>query len=325
MVKRDEAAIFVNNVTKVYRIPSIFPWRKTQLTEALREVSFTCPKRKITCLLGPNGAGKTTIIKILAGLVLPDAGDAVTLGVSLYESTQNLRHRIGIATPNERSFYWRLTGRQNLDFYASMYGINGKERKNRITEALSLVDLIQDADKPYRLYSTGMKQKLLLSRAIINKPDILLLDEPTSHLDPLVRRKVYGLIKRQFIETWKTTILLCTNDLSEAQELADHLIFLNNGRIRAEGTLSSLWTKLNPHIRLVLEFTSMPNEGWDKDLRVTQLLKENNRIELNICEKNEIPDIICHVVSSGGKLISCRLQEESISEVYTRLSAGELR
>ena len=116
------AAITVDRVSKVYRVPSVLPWRRAALTEALHEVSFRCPEGKISCLLGPNGAGKTTIIKILAGLVLPDDGDACIQGASISGSSQRSGCRIGLATPNERSFYWRLTGRQNQEFFAKRFG-----------------------------------------------------------------------------------------------------------------------------------------------------------------------------------------------------------
>jgi len=103
------------------------------------------------------------------------------------------------------------------------------------------------------------------------------------------------------------------------------LFFLNNGKTQVQGTLSSLWTLLNPHIRLVLRFASLPKEGWDKDLPLTHIINNNNRIEMNIREKSEIPDIIDRVVAAGGKLLSCSHEEESISEIYTRLSKGECK
>ena len=316
------AAISVINISKVYRIPSVLPWRRSRLTEALWNVNFSCPQEKISCLLGPNGAGKTTIIKILAGLVLPDNGDAVILGASLSETSPSFLPRIGVATPNERSFYWRLTGRQNLDFYSALYGLKRKDRKRKVTEVLSEVDLLDDESKPYRLYSAGMKQKLLLARAILCKPDILLLDEPTTHLDPLVRNTVHRLIKERFVEKWKTTVLICTHDLTEAQELADHLIFLNEGKVQAEGTLSTLRAKLQPHIRLILDFAQLPRTGWESGLPLILLEKEKNRIEIEVRDIKVIPDIVKTVVSSGGKLLSCRHHEESLSDIFTRLSGG---
>jgi len=165
-------AISIQNLSKVYRIPSVLPWRKSRHVAALSEVQFDCPAEKITCLLGPNGAGKTTIIKILAGIVLPEKGDALVLGESISQGKVAFHNRIGLLTTNERSFYWRLTGRQNLDFFAALYGIKGREKQERITEVLSEIGLESESDKPFRLYSSGMKQKLSLARALIGKPEI---------------------------------------------------------------------------------------------------------------------------------------------------------
>ena len=152
-------AISIRNLSKTYRVPSVFPWRKARRIQALARVRFDCPAEKITCLLGPNGAGKTTIIKILAAIVLPEEGDATILGESVSQGGPSLRKKIGLLTPNERSFYWRLTGRQNLDFFASLYGITGRMKRERIAEVLSRVGLEADANKPFRLYSSGMKQR----------------------------------------------------------------------------------------------------------------------------------------------------------------------
>ena len=292
------------------------------MTEALRNVSFSCPQQKISCMLGPNGAGKTTIIKILAGLVLPDIGEAVTLGVSLSETPLHFRRRIGLATSNERSFYWRLTGRQNLNFYAALYGLKRKDRERIVLEVLSDVDILEEADKPYRNYSSGMKQRLLLARALLGRPEILLLDEPTTHLDHPSRTSIHRLIRERFVGKRKTTVFLCTNDLTEAMELGDHLIFLHEGEIQAEGTLASLRAKMQSHLRLVLEFDGLPHKGWEKGLPAVLLNQDNNRIELEIHDTTEIPKIVEASVSAGGKLVGCQRYEEPLSKIFARLTGG---
>jgi len=211
--------------------------------------------------------GKTTIINILAGLVLPDAGEARILGRSVVGAPLSLRAEVGVATPNDRSFYWRLTGRQNLDFFAALHGLGRKERRRSIDEALTSVDLAPDADKPFRLYSAGMKQKLLIARALLGKPAVLLLDEPTTHMDPLVRDSLHTIIRERIVGQTKTTILLCTHDLAEAQELADHLIFLNDGIVRGQGSLADLRSALAPHARVELEFAQMPRRAGRRSCR----------------------------------------------------------
>lgn len=298
------------------------PWRRARTTDALRDVSFSCPPQQVSCLLGPNGAGKTTIVKILAGLVLPDEGEALLLGSRLSDAPTGLWSRIGLATPNERSFYWRLSGRQNLDFYASLYGLRRRERAARVQEALGEVDLLQEADKPFRLYSSGMRQRLLLARALLGRPDVLLLDEPTSHLDPMAREAVHRMIRERLVGERRGTVLLCTNDLSEAKALADHLIFLHNGRVQAEGTLSELRARIRRLVRVVVELAQLPREGWERGLPVEWVKQEDRRLEAGLRDEAAIPDVVAAIVSAGGRVVRCDHEEESLQEVFARHSTG---
>ncbi len=316
-------AIAVHNLSKIYHIPSLIPWRRGRTTEALRDVSFACPAGRISCLLGPNGAGKTTIVKILAGLIVADAGRAEILGRSLGDGTPEGRAHIGLATPNERSFYWRLTGRQNLSFYGALYNLRRRERRERVEEVLSVVELGADAEKPFRLYSAGMKQKLVLARALLGRPQVLLLDEPTTHLDPVAREALHTIIRDRFVEAAGTTILLCTHDLAEAEGLADHVIVLGEGTVRAEGSLASLRSKLRPHLRLRLLFDRLPAAGWDRDVPVTVRGCDSGTMELEVREPGAIPDVVKAVVAAGGRLLGVERCEDSLAEVFARLTVTE--
>jgi ABC-2 type transport system ATP-binding protein len=318
-------AINVQHISKTYNIPNLNPFGKKRVTEALKDISFYCPAEKISCILGPNGAGKTTTIKILGGLIEPDFGTAEVLGFPLAEASLRYRSHIGLLTPNERSFFWRLTGRQNLDFYAALYNLKGKLKKERINEVLEIVSLIDDADKPFRLYSAGMKQKLLFARAIISKPSILLLDEPTTHMDPLMRTSIHKLIREHIIGENHSTVLLCTHDLTEAQELAEHLIFLYKGVVHAEGSLSDLSKKLHPQYILRMEFRKLPGSNWTDRLHPDQLSYKDNIIEINISDPDIIPGIIHDAVLSGGEMLSCQHNEESLASLFTRFYDGVMQ
>ncbi len=317
------SAIDVKNLSKTYSIPSLIPFHNKRQTRALQDISFSCPEGKISCILGPNGAGKTTTIKILAGLIDPDIGEVILSGISLADAPLQIRSQIGVLTPNERSFFWRLTGRQNLDFYASLYNLKGKIKRERIQEVLHITGLTDDADKPFRLYSAGMRQKLLLARALINRPSLLLLDEPTTHLDPLMRASVHQLIRDYLSNDNNPTILLCTHDLVEAQELSDHLIFLYRGSVIAEGTLSSLRKNLQPNLTLRLQFQKTPCPSWKDKIpfRITE--KQNGIINIEIHDREEIPHIIESAVLSNGKLYSCEHSEEPLSSLFARIYNGE--
>ena len=317
-----QSAISIRNLSKTYRIPSVFPWRKARRIQALTRVQFDCPAEKITCLLGPNGAGKTTIIKILAAIVLPEEGDATILGESVLQGTAGLRKQIGLLTPNERSFYWRLTGRQNLDFFASLYGFRGKKKQERIAEVLSRVGLEPDAHKPFRLYSSGMKQRLSLARAFLPDPRIFLFDEPTTHLDPLAREEIHTLIKKTIVQESKATVLICTHDLAEAQKLADHIVLLDKGTVLAEGSMHSLREKLHTGYRVILEFARIPRSDWLQGLRIPDVKEMDKKVELTIRDLSDVPDIVNAAVQGGGRVTKCSHEEESLEEIFTKLTGA---
>ena len=313
-------AISIRNLSKTYRVPSVFPWRKSRRIQALSHVQFDCPAERITCLLGPNGAGKTTIIKILAAIVLPEEGDATILGEAVSQSGPSLRREIGLLTPNERSFYWRLTGHQNLDFFASLYGITGRRKRERIEEVLSRVGLEADVHKPFRLYSSGMKQRLSLARALLPDPRIFLFDEPTTHLDPLAREEIHRLIRDVLVQESGAAVLICTHDLAEAQKLADHIVLLDKGKVLAEGSMQSLRTKLHAGCRVILEFETTPEPDWLQGLGVMDVKETDNRTELTIRDLSAVPDIVNAAVRGGGRLAKCSREEESLEEIFAKLT-----
>lgn len=279
---------------------------------ALQSVSFSCNKGEITSLLGPNGAGKTTLIKIIAGLVIPDKG-TITMNVA--------KNKIGLATPNDRSFYWRLTGRQNLDFFATLYGLKAKERKQTVEQLLTEVELENDADKPFGSYSAGMKQKLMLARALLNNPAVLLLDEPTSHIDPLTKNNIHALIKNRFIKERGASVLLCTHDLSEAEELSEQIVLLDKGKVLESGSITSIRKKLNPAICLEIAFKKLPAGGWHKGLRLLSLKEENNLLAISLENEIEIPKILRAFVLQGGELVQAQLKQDSLMELFSKITA----
>ncbi len=313
-------AISFTNVSKIYRIPSLLPWQKTKKISALNDISFTCPKGKISCLLGPNGAGKTTVIKILAGLVSHESGGIHLHGMPFIESMKDDPVKIGVMASNDRSFYWRLTGRQNLEFFSALYGFNKREIKGIVTDIQSELGIGQEADKPFRLYSTGIKQKFLLARALLCHPDILLLDEPTSHIDPIAKDAIHTLISENFISKRNVTILLCTHDLYEVQRLADYIILLNAGKVVAEGNPARLKSMINPGISFIMEFSRMPGKNWARRVPVTITREERGRIECAARNKKGISAAINAAVTHGGKITGCAETDESIVEIFSRLS-----
>ena len=206
---------------------------------AVDQVNFSVQTGELFGLLGPNGAGKTTLLKILATLVLPSSGEAWVNGYSLKQVTE-IKSSLGVVTTDERSFYWRLTGRQNLEFFAHLRSLPLAEIPARIEETLGLLNLRENADRPFKTYSTGMRQRLAIARALLHDPKILFLDEPTRGLDPQAIQSLHQFIRQELTDRRGITILLTTHWLQEAEKLCDRIAFLHRGQVQACGTFPEL-------------------------------------------------------------------------------------
>ena len=211
------------NLIKSYRDLILHPFQKKKLI-ALKDINIRVNKGELFGLLGPNGAGKTTLIKILSGLILPNQGNAYVSGYDLARDGKQARRVVGYVVSEERSFYWRLTGRQNLKFFAILNNLSLSEAKYRIDEVIALTGLDDAADRMFKDYSSGMKQKLAIARGLITHPQILLMDEPTKSLDPLAAMNLRRLIKENIVGENKKTVFLATHNLSEAEELCTGLL-----------------------------------------------------------------------------------------------------
>ena len=220
---------------------NLFKWRKLD-PPAVDQVSLDIPEGEIFGLLGPNGAGKTTLVKMLSTLVTPTSGTALVSGYDLRQELP-IKASIGLVTSDERSFYWRLSGFENLRFFAALHGIPKAEIPERVAEALALVELTEQADKPFRAYSTGMRQRLSIARALLHRPKILFLDEPAKGLDPTATRRLHALIREKLTQQEGITVFLTTHLLDEAETLCDRIAVMNKGKILACGTLSELQEK----------------------------------------------------------------------------------
>ena len=207
---------------------------------ALDGLDFEVGHGRVFCLLGPNGAGKTTLIKILATLVLPDSGRAFVGGHDVAREPGPAKGAVGYAINDERSFYWRLTGRQNLEFFAELYGLRGRARGRRVDELLRIAGLDEAADLRFNSYSTGMRQMLSFARALLADAVILLVDEPTRSLDPQAADKVRSFLRDELARRQGKTVLWATHDLGEAADWADDIAVISRGRIRLSGPAGSL-------------------------------------------------------------------------------------
>ncbi|MFX0115457.1 MAG: ABC transporter ATP-binding protein [Candidatus Hodarchaeota archaeon] len=212
---------------------------KIDTVTALNDVSFDIRAGEMFGLLGPNGAGKTTTAKILCTLLYPNSGTATIGGYDVVKDAEKVRPLVNMAAGAERMLYFRLTGRENLKFFADMYDIPKQGLKDKIDELLSLVGLEERADSPVEQYSKGMKQRLQIARALINDPIALFLDEPTLGLDVHVARHLRKLVKEK-VDKLGIAVLLTTHYLHEADELCNQVAIIHEGRILAIETPENL-------------------------------------------------------------------------------------
>ncbi|MCI4349181.1 MAG: ABC transporter ATP-binding protein [Thermoplasmata archaeon] len=233
-----ELAIEARGVERVFVSRKGFFLNEITRTEALRGVDLNVEAGEIFGLLGPNGAGKTTLTKILSTLLLPSKGEAKVLGLDVTKEAAKLRPRMGLVLGGERGLYNRVSARENLRYFADLYGVPVAEREHRIQKVLDRVGLIESADRRVEEYSRGMKQKLHLARGILHEPEILFLDEPTIGLDPKSARETRKLIRG--LVTDGVTIFLTTHYMFEAEELCHRLAVLTKGRVVGRDTVAGL-------------------------------------------------------------------------------------
>jgi ABC-2 type transport system ATP-binding protein len=211
---------------------------------ALDHLDLRIPYGQIFGLLGPNGAGKSTTIKMLATLLEPTSGTARVAGFDILQAPAEVRRRIGYV-PQLVSADGGLTGWENLDFSGRLYGLHGAERKSRIAEALQFVNLTESANKLVKTYSGGMIRRLEIAQAMLHRPAVLILDEPTVGLDPVARRTVWERLL-DLRQTYGMTILISTHGMDEADELCDQLAILHLGKIAAVGNPAELKAAVGP-------------------------------------------------------------------------------
>jgi ABC-2 type transport system ATP-binding protein len=232
----------VSSLWRTYRT-RISPWRRaSREVEAVRGVDFTVERGELFGLLGPNGAGKTTTIKMLITLLLPTSGSARVLGHDVVEDPRAVRRKVGYVFGGDRGLYERLSGLDNLRYFAELYGVPAREQKARIGELLELAGLAGREKERVEGYSRGMRQRLHIARGLLHKPEVLFLDEPSIGIDPVGARELRTTVAD--LRNAGTTVLLTTHYMFEADELCDRIAVIADGRIVAEGTPADLKSRV---------------------------------------------------------------------------------
>ncbi len=242
---RRDPAVVASGVHKWFPVASgMASWLKHRgrvpRREVLRGIDLTVGRGELLGLLGPNGAGKTTLLKAMATLLLPDRGTIVVDGVDVRAEPLAAKRKIGFCLSEERSFYYRLSARDNLAFFAALHGLRGAALRRRVEEVGREVDLAGRLDERFGSFSSGMRQRLTVARALLGDPPIVILDEPTRAVDPVHAEELRRFIRGHLVERLGKTVVLATNVLEEAWQLCDRIAVVNGGAIVALGPPGAL-------------------------------------------------------------------------------------
>jgi ABC-2 type transport system ATP-binding protein len=226
---------------------------------ALRDVTLSIPRGQVFGLLGPNGAGKTTFVRTLATLLVPTSGTVRVAGHDVVREPQAVRRSVGCVFGGDAGLYERLSGRDNLRYFAELYGVPGKVARRRTGELLEAMGLAAKADHRVETYSRGMRQRLHLARGLIHDPDVVLLDEPTIGIDPVGARELRALV--QELRGRGKTVLLTTHYMYEADELCDQIAVIVHGEIAARGTSAQLKSMVEAATLIEVEVRGVSEAG----------------------------------------------------------------
>ncbi|HWB83055.1 MAG TPA: ABC transporter ATP-binding protein [Bryobacteraceae bacterium] len=326
-------AIIVENVSKVYpRQPllSFLRDRSYQVgTQALREISFQVREGETVGLLGPNGAGKTTLLKIICSLLYPSSGRVLVHGLDLVKESLKARSMMGLITCEDRSFYWRITGRQNLDFFATLYGIPRKKAAGRIEILLETLGLTYAADRPFHSYSSGMKQKLAIARGLLGDPRVVLYDEPTRSLDPLSTQNIHQWILANRADSPRTAHLIATNQLREAELLCDRVVIINRGVVIAHGTIGEIRQRFRTEQHVVhrIRFrgprAALPQADFEHGLvEVGEEERDGDFVSIRAYTREGSEGLsaaLSSILGNGGVVVECHTEEVAFDEVFCAL------
>ncbi len=321
------AAISIEHLSKTYPVPlarlrAFFRRPSKPPVEALHDVSLEVREGEIFGLIGRNGAGKTTLTKIVATLVQPTAGAVRVKGCDSVRDDVKVRGMVGLATAEERSFYWRLTVEQNLMFFARLYGLSDSAARRRIAELLARLELREMVGRRFGELSTGNKQRIAVARAMLAAPPVLLLDEPTRSLDPLAASRMRTLISSLAREHPPVSILLTSHNLTEVEELCERVAIISHGRIRALDTPARLRALNQQNERLRLTTRGISAERARRILltRLGELeITEQGQALVIVFTRETNDDRLDAAVRAlheeGGSVIACESERATLLDV----------
>ena len=306
-------AVDVKNIKKTFKT-------KQDTVEAVKDVSFEVKKGEIFGLLGPNGAGKSTTILMLTTLLQVTGGEAKILDLDVVKDDRLVREKIGVAL-QDTGIDNLLTGRELFFTTARLWGFSKKDSETRTNELLELVGLTEAADRRVKTYSGGMKRRLDLGLSLVNSPEVLFLDEPTTGLDPGSRRVLWDEIKR--LRDSGVTIILTTQYLEEADELADRIAIIDEGLVVAEGTSDELKASIGGDV-ITLSFNSEREVTLAKEL-FPESLQEKNELRITVEDgASKIPSYINELTMNNIDVSSVAASKPTLDDVFLNVTGYRL-
>jgi ABC-2 type transport system ATP-binding protein len=305
---------------------------KTMFT-AVNGVDLEIQRGEIFGLLGPNGAGKSTTIRMLCTLLEPTSGTARVNGFDVVKQANEVRRSLGTLLAGERSIYWKLSGRENLEYFAALYHIPPAVAKKRISELIERMEIKDRSGELVEKYSTGMRQRIAIAKALLARPPILLLDEPTLGLDPQAARRLRELIAE--LKQEGHTILLTTHYMEEADLLSDRIGIIDQGKVIALDSSENLKQRIGQKEVIRLELT-----GWHDDLAEKlksisgiESLTSHQQGEADLWEVNmqshnsraALPRIVENISGNGTRLVNMNIVKPSLEDVFIHLTGKALR
>ena len=298
----------------------VYGWPRKKQKHALKGVDLAIPEGVFWGILGPNGAGKTTLLSILVNLITAEQGIIRVLGEDISRNPGAIRSRINMSS-GHANFPWSMTVRENLNYYAMLYGLAGKKRTGKVEELIGIFDLTDFAKVPFDGLSTGTKQKLSLAKSFINDPELLLLDEPTVGLDPDVSKRVRESVLH-IHEEKGTTILMTTHNMKEAEILCEKLVFIKDGVVKAFGMPQDLKEDLHLGDRITINFD--PHSQFLRFDRMEGIYDFDEgegyfRIVVDD-QRKRLPQILDMCMLKGIRIKNLTIQEVDLEDVFISLA-----
>ncbi len=295
--------------------------------QVLSGVSFDIEEGDIFGLIGPNGAGKSTLINIITGILDPLNGEVLIGGYSIKKKPIEAKKLIGLV-PQELALSEDISAIDNLNFFASLYGLSGKKLKEAVNEALEVVGLTEKKKEKVKKFSGGMKRRLNLAAAIMHKPRLLILDEPTVGIDPQSRNNIFEYLRKVNSQD-KTTILYTSHYMEEVEELCKNIFVIDEGREIAYGSLNSVKEKANGTVTIEIKADNI-NEDLIEKIRILDgalnVEKEANTLNI-LYERNKVnlDELIKILQTSGAVIKAIQINELNLGEVFLQLTGKKLR